>query len=44
MAYIKDFKYLDDGEKMDMMDYLDSYFEESRKSGFIDQKIALTCR
>ena len=42
--YIKDFKYLDEKEKDDMIAYLDSYFKESKESGFIDQKIAPTCR
>jgi hypothetical protein len=44
MEYIKDFEYLDDKEKADMIEYLDSYFKESRESGFIDRKIAPTCR
>lgn len=43
-AYIKDFEYLDNEEKDDMMDYLDTYFKASGESGFIDQNIALTCR
>jgi hypothetical protein len=44
MACIKDFEYLDDKEKDDMIGYLDSYFKESKESWFIDQKIAPTCR
>jgi len=44
MEYIKDFEYLDDKEKMDMIEYLDSYFKESKESGFIDRKITPTCR
>jgi len=44
MEYIKDFEYLDDKEKVDMIEYLDSYFKESKESLFIDSKIALTCR
>jgi len=44
MAYINDFEYLDDKEKVDMIEYLDSYFKDSRESGFIDGKIAPTCR
>jgi hypothetical protein len=44
MEYIKDFKYLDDKEKVDMIEYLDSYFKESKESWFIDRKIAPTCR
>jgi len=44
MEYIKDFEYLDDKEKVDMIGYLDSYFKESKESWFIDRKIAPTCR
>jgi len=44
MEYIKNFEYLDEEEKVDMIEYLDSYFKESRESGFIDRKIAPTCR
>ena len=44
MKLIKDFKYLDDKEKDDMIGYLDSYFKASKESGFIDQKITPTCR
>jgi len=44
MEHIKDFEYLDDEEKDDMIGYLDSYFKESRESWFIDRKIAPTCR
>ena len=42
--YIKDFEYLDEKEKVDMIEYLDSYFKESKESWFIDRKIAPTCR
>ncbi len=44
MEYIKDFEYLDDKEKVDMIEYLDSYFKESKESWFIDRKIVPTCR
>ena len=44
MEYIKDFEYLDDKEKVDMIEYLGSYFKESKESWFIDRKIAPTCR
>jgi len=44
MVYIKDFEYLEDKEKVDMIEYLDSYFKESKESWFIDRKIAPTCR
>jgi len=44
MEYIKDFEYLDETEKVDMIEYLDSYFKESKESWFIDRKIAPTCR
>jgi len=44
MAYINAFEYLDDQEKVDMIEYLASYFKDSRESGFIDRRIAPTCR
>jgi len=44
MAYIKAFEYLDDKEKVDMIEYLDSYIKESKESWFIDRKITSTCR
>lgn len=44
MASVKGFDYLADEEKDDMINYLDSYFQESSESGFIDDKIAPTCR
>jgi hypothetical protein len=44
MEYIKDFEYLDDKEKVDMIEYLDSYFKDSKESWFIDRKITPTCR
>ncbi len=43
MEYIKDFEYLDDKEKVDMIEYLDSYFKDSKESWFIDRKITPTC-
>lgn len=42
--YIKDCKYLDDKEKVDMIEYLDSYFKDSMDSKFINRKIDPTCR
>ncbi len=44
MEYIKDFEYLDEEEKVDMIEYLDSYFKDSKESWFIDRKITPTCR
>jgi len=44
MEYIKDFEYLDDTGKVDAIEYLDGYFNESKESWFIDRKIASTCR
>lgn len=44
MGCINDFEYLEDKVKDDMAGYLESYFKESTESGFIDQKIAPTCR
>jgi hypothetical protein len=44
MKFVKDFKYLDNPEKLEMIEYLNSYFKESRESGFIDSKINSTCR
>lgn len=44
MAYVKNFEFLDMEENVDMMDYLDSYFKESREPGFIERKISPTCR
>ncbi len=44
MQYIKDFEYLDEEEKADMIDYLQSYFEQSAESWFIDRCISSTCR
>ena len=37
-------QYLEEKEKVDMIEYLDSYFKDSRESWFIDRKIAPTCR
>jgi hypothetical protein len=44
LAYIKDFEYLDEKERVDMIGYLDSYFKASMESWFIDQNITPTCR
>jgi len=44
IQYIEDFEYLDDGEKEDMIGYLDDYFEEAEDEDFINRKIEPTCR
>ena len=44
VGYIKDFEYLDEREKVDMIEYIDSYFSNSRESWFIDREISSTCR
>jgi hypothetical protein len=44
MGYIRDFEYLDEKERVDMIEYLESYVKDSRESGFIDRKISPTCR
>ncbi len=44
MEYLNDFKYLEEKEETDMIGYLSSYFKESSESGFIDRRIASTCR
>jgi hypothetical protein len=44
MTYVRDFEFLDNEEKVDMMDYLDSYFKESMEPSFIDRKISPSCR
>jgi len=41
---IRSFEYLEESERMDMIDYLDTYFEEAERKGFIDRSIDPTCR
>lgn len=42
--YINNFEYLDGKEKEDMIEYLESYFEEAEKDDFVQRKIQTTCR
>lgn len=42
--YIKDFEYLDDKEKVEMIEYLNDYFEESKESWFINRRILPSCK
>ncbi|HER10214.1 MAG TPA: hypothetical protein ENO20_15015 [Bacteroides sp.] len=41
---ILDFEYLDDMEKMDMVAFIQSYFNAAQKEKFIDREIMSTCR
>ena len=41
---ILSFEYIDESEKEDLLEYLESYYEESEKSWFLDKKITSTCR
>jgi hypothetical protein len=41
---ILDFEYLDERDKVDMVDYLESYFKETEQKGFIKRRIDPTCR
>jgi hypothetical protein len=41
---IMTFEYLPEKEKLDMVEYLESYFEEAERDGFIKFKINPTCR
>jgi hypothetical protein len=41
---INSFEYLEERDKEDMIEYLDSYFEESEFSSFIERYIQSTCR
>jgi len=38
------FEYLDEKDRVDVWDYLESYFEESEQKGFIERRIIPTCR
>ncbi|MEN8227526.1 MAG: hypothetical protein ABFS38_05170 [Bacteroidota bacterium] len=42
--YIHEFEYLDEKEKLDMIVYLESYFEEASDENFIERHLATTCR
>lgn len=42
--YIMQFEYLDEKEKLDMVGYIESYFAESERERFIENRIATTCR
>jgi hypothetical protein len=41
---IMNFEYLPENEKLDMIDYLGSYFVDAERESFIDYKIDPTCR
>jgi hypothetical protein len=41
---ILSFEYLEEEERQDMVDYLESYFEEVESKGFIRRRLASTCR
>jgi hypothetical protein len=44
LDYVRNFEYLDDKEREDIIDYLTSYFEEAEQDDFINRKIEATCR
>ena len=44
LDYIRNFEYLDEKEKKDIIDYLTSYFEEAGKEDFVRWQIEPTCR
>jgi hypothetical protein len=41
---ILSFKYLDEDEKVDMVEYIDSYYRETEQKNFIRRRILSTCR
>jgi len=41
---ILSFEYLDEKEKIEMLEYLESYYEESESRNFISRRITPTCR
>lgn len=41
---IQNFQYMDEKERMKMIDYIDSYYEETESKNFIQRKIQATCR
>ncbi|MEN8227525.1 MAG: hypothetical protein ABFS38_05165 [Bacteroidota bacterium] len=41
--YIHGFEYLDEKEKLDMIVYIESYFEEASDEKFIDRHLSTTC-
>jgi len=44
MELIMTFEYLDEEEKSDMLDYLESFFREAADERFVERSIAPTCR
>ena len=38
------FQYMDEVEKLEMVNYLESYFKEAEGDHFIEKRIASTCR
>ncbi len=41
---ILSFEYLDEDERMEMIEYMESYYKESESRGFISRRITPTCR
>jgi hypothetical protein len=41
---ILNFEYLEEGERVEMVEYLESYFKETEQKGFIRRSIESTCR
>ncbi len=44
MELIRDFEYLDDNDKEDMIDYLSGFFKMAERDDFVRQQIQSTCR
>ena len=41
---IRNFQYMEENERMKMIDYIDSYYAESESKNFVRRKIQATCR
>jgi hypothetical protein len=41
---ILSFEYLEESERVEMVDYIESYFQESESKGFVNRSIKATCR
>lgn len=41
---IMSFEYMDEKEKVEMVEYIESYYKESESKGFINRRIQSTCR
>ena len=44
MELIMTFEYMEERERLDMVDYLESYFAEAQRDRFIERSITRTCR